>query len=70
MITYKNYLEKENYAQSTTESYIKQVLFFTKWCTRQNTNAVEIDYKTCLKYIKHLTRKGNSKKTVSHKLGV
>lgn len=69
MRDYKLHLEKENYAQSTIESYTKQALLFTNWCTKQKTNPVEIDYKTCLKYIKHLTRKGNSKKTINHKLG-
>lgn len=69
MVEYKIYLEKENYALSTIESYRKQASLFTNWCTRQNTNPIEIDYKTCLKYIKHLTRKGNSKKTINHKLG-
>lgn len=75
MVEYKIYLEKEKYAQSTIESYDKAKSRFIEWCTRQNTNPIEIDYKTCLKYIKHLTRpvrrggKGNSKKTVNHKLG-
>ena len=68
MTTYKSYLEKENYSTSTIESYINGAEIFIKWCKKNGTTAIEIDYKNCLKYIKYLTRKGNSKKTVNHKL--
>ena len=68
MKRYNDYLKKEGYTEKTIASKELALQYFTKWCKRQSTCAIEIDYKTCLKYIKHLTRKGNSKKTINHKL--
>jgi len=69
MKTYKDYLKKEGYTQKTITSKQREQDYFIKWCKRQSITPIEIDYKTCLKYIKHLTRKGNTKKTINHKLG-
>jgi len=69
MKTYKEYLRKEGYTETTILTKEIELKYFTKWCKRQTTTPIEIDYKTSLKYIKHLTRKGNSKKTINHKLG-
>lgn len=69
MNNYKEHLQKLGYSMTTVESYFLEVQKFTKWCTRNHTNPIVIDYKTCLKYIQYLTRKGNSKKTINHKLG-
>lgn len=66
---YKEYLQKEGYTSRTVQTKKREAEQFTKWCKRQSTTPMEIDYKTCLKYIKYLTRKGNSKKTINHKLG-
>ena len=69
MNDYKIHLQKKGYAETTIENYIKQAQLFIKWCNRNHTTAIEIDYKDCLKYIKHLQRKGTTKKTVNHRLG-
>jgi len=69
MNDYTTYLKKQGYATTTITSNQRQVTDFTKWCKRNHTTPTEIDYKTCLKYIKFLTRKGNSKRTINHKLG-
>ncbi len=69
MNAYRSYLEQENYSASSIDCYINEMLHFKKWCKRNHTSPTEIDYKTSLKYIKYLTRKGNSKKTINHKLG-
>ena len=69
MNNYKSYLQKQGYAVTTIESNLREIQHFEKWCKRNSTTAIEIDYKNCLKYIKQLTRKGNTKKTVNHKLG-
>lgn len=68
MNEYKTCLEKQGYAITTIESNERQVKLFKKWCKCNHTSPIEIDYKTSLKYIKYLTRKGNSKKTINHKL--
>jgi len=70
MITYKDYLEKENYSKTTIESYCKAKSRFIEWTTKHHTTPEQIDYKTLLKYIKHLQRKGNTKKTINHKTGI
>ena len=69
MKTYKDYLAKEKYSKTTIASYHNQVQHFKKWCVKNHTTPSQIDYKTCLKYIKYLTQKGNTKKTINHKLG-
>ncbi len=69
MKRYNDYLRKQGYTEKTITSKELASQYFIKWCKKQSTTPIEIDYKTCLKYIKHLTRKGNSKKTVNHKLG-
>ena len=66
---YKRYLQKENYTKSTIKSYENGAETFIKWCKRNHTNPDLIDYKTILKFIKYLQRKGTTKKTVKHKIG-
>lgn len=65
---FKEYLKEQNYSNSTVNLHTKEIQNFIKWCNRNNTTAIEIDYKKCLKYIKYLTRKGKKKKTINHKL--
>ena len=68
MKTYKDYLEQQNYSETTIIGNQKQVELFKHWCKQNNTTAIEIDYKTCLKYIQHLTQKAITKKTINHRL--
>ena len=70
MITYKDFLERQNYSKTTIESYTNSIETFLKWCNRNHITAELIDYKTILKYIKYLQRKNNSKKTVKHQIGI
>ena len=69
MKTYKQYLEEQNYSPSTIESYTKAIAIFIKWCARNHTSPLSIDYKMCLKYIKYLSKKDTTKRTVNHRLG-
>ena len=69
MNTYNTYLTDQGYAVTTIISNKREVEHFTKWCTKNSTTPITIAYKTCLKYIQYLTKKGNSKKTINHKLG-
>lgn len=68
MKTFKEYLEEQNYSETTIQVYTKAVQTFIKWCNRNSTTPIEIDYKQCLKFIKYLTRKGTTKKTINHRL--
>lgn len=68
MKLFKEYLEEQNYSKSTVTLHTKEVQNFRKWCNRNSTTAIEIDYKKCLKYIKYLTRKSIKKKTINHRL--
>ena len=69
MRTYREYLQEQGYSESTIKGSERQVQLFEKWCVRNHTTVTEIDYGTCLKFIKYMTRKGNGKKTVNHRLG-
>jgi len=65
---YKTYLQEQGYSETTIIGNERQVEIFENWCKKNNTSPTEIDYKTSLKFIKYLTRKGNSKKTINHRL--
>jgi len=65
---YNTYLQQQGYSTTTITSYCNAKSQFIEWCNRNSTTTIEIDYKTCLKFIKYLTRKGNSKKTINHRL--
>lgn len=69
MKTYKSYLEKEKYSESTIKSYSNTVEKFIGWCKKHGTSPEEIDYKTFLKYIQHLQKKQVKKTTVKHQIG-
>ena len=68
MKIYKEYLQEQGYSETTIIGNERQVEIFEKWCKKNHTSPIEIDYKTSLKFIKYLTRKGNSKKTINHRL--
>ncbi len=65
---YKQYLQEQGYSETTIIGNERQIEHFKKWCKRWSTTPIEIDYKTCLKFIKYLSRKGTAKKTINHKL--
>lgn len=67
---YKEYLQREGYSITTVASYLVEVEKFKLWCKKKYITPIEVDYKTVLQYTKSLTRKGNSKKTVNHKLAI
>lgn len=67
-MNYKTYLQEQGYSETTIAGNEKQIEHFKKWCKRNGTIPTEIDYKTCLKFIKYLTRKGTTKKTVNHRI--
>jgi len=69
-MSYIEYLQKKGYSETTIESYDLAKSRFIEWCIKQGTSASEIDYKKLLSYTKSLTRKGNSKRTVNHKLAI
>lgn len=69
MRPFKDYLEEQGYSPSTINAYTLETGNFVKWCRKNSTTPSEIDYKGCLKYIKHLNGKGTAKKTVNHRLG-
>jgi integrase/recombinase XerD len=67
-MTFTEYLQQQGYSDTTIQGTERQAELFSQWCKKQRTTTNEIDYKTTLKYIKYLHGKGNSKKTVNHKL--
>lgn len=69
MKTFNDYLKEQGYTTKTIQTKVTEADKFIQWCKKKSTTPNQIDYKTCLKYIKHLTGKGNSKKTINSKLG-
>lgn len=56
-MSYEIYLQQNGYSNTTITHYEKRLKEFTKWLKKKHLNAIEIDYKTCLKYIKYLQQK-------------
>lgn len=66
---YRNYLQQENYRESTIKNYLQETRYFIDWCIKNGTSVEHIDYKTFLKYIQFLQAKNTKKKTVKHRIG-
>lgn len=62
---YEEYLEQNNYSESTIEHNLQSVAGFKKWLDMKRLKATEIDYKDSLKYIKYLKAKNISVRTVN-----
>ncbi len=71
--TFRYYLKKQGYAETTIKSYSRDADKFTDWCERKNYHSSTIDYKSCLEYVKKLQQIRNGKRvsqsTVKHKVG-
>lgn len=66
MDDYTTYLVKNGYSKTTITHYRKRLLAFTKWLKKQQAEATQVDYKMCLRYIKHLQRKGIQIPTINN----
>jgi integrase/recombinase XerD len=64
---FKDYLKQQNYTTHTIDTIHRESQHFKRW-SKNKASVYLIDYKTCLKYIKYLQRKRNSKKTINHKI--
>jgi integrase/recombinase XerD len=65
---YEEYLLQNNYSKSTIEHYLKRIKEFTTWSKKYSYNPSEIDYKTCLKYIKYLQQKHIQVQTINNNI--
>lgn len=65
---YEEYLEQNNYSKTTIEHYLKRIEEFTAWSKKYGVKVSEIDYKTCLKYIKYLQQKRIQVQTINNNI--
>ncbi|MCL6220156.1 tyrosine-type recombinase/integrase [Zunongwangia pacifica] len=65
-MNYEKYLEQNNYSKTTIEHYLKRFKEFTAWSKKYGIKATEIDYKTCLKYVKYLQQKRIQVQTINN----
>ncbi len=65
---YVAYLQKEDYSDTTAAFYLKRIAELTKWLGKRKLTAAEMDYKTCMQYIKHLQRKNIQPQTINNHL--
>jgi len=63
---YEQYLIENNYSKTTIEHYLKRTEEFTAWSKKYGIRATEIDYKTCLKYVKYLQQKKIQVQTINN----
>ena len=66
MDDYTTHLLKNGYSKTTITHYNKRLLAFTGWLKKQQLEANQADYKMCLRYIKHLKRKGIQAPTINN----
>lgn len=62
MKTYRNYLQKQGYAPSTIESYLRYAEQFINWCEYQDESPEHITYQSCLKYLKKIQKPHKGKR--------
>ena len=65
---YIEYLHQQNYSSTTVVHYLKRIAEFTKWLKKRRITAAQIDYKTCMKYIKYLQQKKIKPQTINNHL--
>lgn len=65
-MTFKAYLQKENYAQSSRKGYERIKDKFTDWCEHHGHQPETIDYKSCLVYLKYLQQPRQGKTVVKN----
>lgn len=67
-MTYKTYLQKERHSDNSIERYLSRLKDYESWCKKRGVNATQIDYKTLLKYIKHLQSKNWKAESVNNQI--
>ena len=65
---YEKHLLENDYSKTTIEHYLKRLDEFQAWLKRRRTKVIEIDYKTNLKYIQYLRRKGMQGQTINNNI--
>ena len=65
---YEKHLLENDYSKTTIEHYLKRLDEFQTWLKKRRTKATDIDYKTNLKYIQYLRRKGMKVQTINNNI--
>lgn len=63
---YEQYLLENNYSATTIAHYLQRLDEFTAWSRKQRVRPNSTDYRTNLKYVKHLQRKGMAVQTINN----
>ena len=67
-MNYCNYLEKENYSESSSKGYVYQSEKFSQWMVTKGYSLEHFDYKQALQYVAYLQNKHSNIKTINHKI--
>lgn len=67
-MSYYNYLEKENYSQSSSKGYVYQSKKFDQWLAAKGYSLEHFDYKQALKYVAYLQKRHSNIKTINCKI--
>ena len=68
MRDFEHDLQRSGHTEKTIATKRDEAAHFTNWCGAEGTSPIEIDYKTCLRYIGYLKERGNVIRTINHKL--
>ncbi|WP_430909725.1 tyrosine-type recombinase/integrase [Maribacter sp. 2-571] len=63
---YEEHLRENDYSKTTIAHYLQRLEEFTNWSRKQRIRPENIDYRTGLKYIKHLQQKGMAVQTINN----
>ena len=63
---YEQYLLENNYSTTTIAHYLQRLDEFMAWSKKQRIRPNNTDYRTNLKYVKHLQQKGMAVQTINN----
>lgn len=68
MKTYIQYLQTEQYSNTSCETYIYQAEKFTEWLKTKSYDLINFDYKKALDYVAYLQNRYSNIRTINHKV--
>lgn len=70
MISYREYLQKEKYSNTTIKTYELQVEKFTEWYTKEKLHLNLFSYQNAIEYVQYLQSYLTNVKTINHKINI
>ncbi len=69
MKTFKDYLRKKQYSETTINGYFAEVCRFLNYCESERIEAEQAEVRDILGYVQHLKDKGNKQRSIQAQIG-